>query len=173
MREEVWVAFPKEKSAGHPSPDQDCAATRVSKPRIHLRRDSGRTGIHFQRLHVFERDVVYAKGLCQKHYRRWRKHGDALYERPKKESQPKCPPPTVCSVEGCGATHYGQGHCQTHYNRWKAHGDPLWMPTHGVRRAPAPVALRDAQTQPSRVGGARAQTRGDCGVPLLHDRRRA
>lgn len=104
-------------------------------------------------------DVVYAKGLCQKHYRRWRKHGDALYERPKKESQPKCPPPTVCSVEGCGATHYGQGHCQTHYNRWKAHGDPLWMPTHGVRRAPAPVALRDAQTQPSRVGGARAALR--------------
>jgi len=87
-------------------------------------------------------DVVYAKGLCQKHYRRWRKHGDAHYERPKKVSQPKCPPPTVCSVEGCG-----QGYCQTHYNRWKAHGDPLWMPTHGVRRAPAPVALRDAQTR--------------------------
>ena len=30
----------------------------------------------------------------------------------------------TCSIEDCGATHYGRGFCQKHYHRWRRHADP-------------------------------------------------
>lgn len=31
----------------------------------------------------------------------------------------------TCSIEGCGAEHFGRGWCRRHYTRWLRHGDPL------------------------------------------------
>jgi len=28
-----------------------------------------------------------------------------------------------CSVDGCGAKHFGKGYCEKHYKRWRANGD--------------------------------------------------
>jgi hypothetical protein len=49
------------------------------------------------------------KGFCNKHYERWKKHGDPLFERP--------PVPTHCSVDGCEAAHKARGFCRSHYGK--------------------------------------------------------
>lgn len=68
------------------------------------------------------------RGLCPKHYQRWRKHGDVLHERRR----------SVCSVGDCGLFVVGQGLCSKHYTRQLRHDsldDP--RPWAGV-----PVGLR-------------------------------
>src|SRR5436190_24289181 len=57
----MWIAFPKEKSAGHPSPDDDCATARVAETRIHLRRNPRRATVHLERLNILERNVIHAE----------------------------------------------------------------------------------------------------------------
>lgn len=32
---------------------------------------------------------------------------------------------SICSVDGCGKSHYGRGFCSAHYQRFRRHGDPL------------------------------------------------
>lgn len=59
------------------------------------------------------------KGYCVKHYGRWLRHGDPLYEAP----------PKGCSVEGCDNKHSGRGYCRPHYDVWYVRGDPLAPPT--------------------------------------------
>lgn len=56
-----------------------------------------------------------AKGFCNKHYRRFKKHGDPLY---KKELR-------ICSIEGCGRKHEGLGYCNRHYQQYLRFDDPL------------------------------------------------
>lgn len=53
-----------------------------------------------------------AHGWCNKHYTRWRKHGDPLYERPKA--------PPFCTVDGCEAESYSRGMCRRHYREQQA-----------------------------------------------------
>ena len=54
---------------------------------------------------------VHAKGYCQSHYCRWKRHGDPLagYQTPDKFRK--------CSVPGCGKPHYAHGFCQRHYDQ--------------------------------------------------------
>lgn len=51
--------------------------------------------------------LAVARKLCAKHYDRWKKHGDPLFERP--------PTPTHCSVDGCSNRHRARGLCSTHW----------------------------------------------------------
>jgi hypothetical protein len=51
------------------------------------------------------------RGMCFKHYHRWRKRGTT-----------DLPPPRMCSVEGCERKHDCKGFCVTHYQRWKRSG---------------------------------------------------
>lgn len=55
-----------------------------------------------------------ARGWCQKHYQRWKRHGDPtlLIIR------------STCSFEGCENKHHAKGFCETHYTRWWRHEDP-------------------------------------------------
>lgn len=66
---------------------------------------------------------VHGQGLCLKHYKRWRRHGDvAAVKKPARG-------PEVCSVEGCGrGDRIRRGLCTLHYQRWTRNGDPLAAP---------------------------------------------
>lgn len=56
---------------------------------------------------------LYAKGLCEKHYRQVRRHGSVQ------------PDPGVadCAVEGCDRRAVTRGWCHGHYLRWSRTGD--------------------------------------------------
>ena len=56
---------------------------------------------------------VYAKGLCSRHYKQWRRHGHVLEE----------PAPQLCAVTSCGRTAVTRGWCHGHYLRWSRQGD--------------------------------------------------
>ena len=59
-----------------------------------------------------------ARGWCDPHYRRWRRHGHplgGLHHR------------TDCRVTGCTNPHSAKGLCAMHYERAKRHGDPEYV----------------------------------------------
>lgn len=63
----------------------------------------------------------YGRGLCGKHYQRWRTTGSVdLQVRP---------PRPRCSVADCVRESKIRGYCGKHYQRWRKHGDPLYEPT--------------------------------------------
>jgi hypothetical protein len=63
-----------------------------------------------------------ARGLCGRHYQRWRRHGDPL----------GVPRPRTCAVPGCDGEHHARGLCRRHYTRWRRHGDPLIVHERGA-----------------------------------------
>lgn len=68
-----------------------------------------------------ERLVAY--GMCGMHYRRWKRHGDPNYVRPKIQGVAQC------SIEGCEKVVTARGWCSKHYTRWVRYGSP----THRLR----------------------------------------
>jgi hypothetical protein len=94
---------------------------------------------------------VEARGLCRRHYRRWRR-GQlpdvvAPLQRTAKGRYPHCTRP------GCGASHYAKGLCQRHYHQART---GRWA-TAGPRRGEAhPRALLTAE-KVHRIRALRAQ----------------
>jgi hypothetical protein len=66
-------------------------------------------------------DRHYARGWCQVHYQRWRKHGDPRVVLP---GGVKKPPARACSIPECDRPAAWRGWCRTHYFRWWRQGDP-------------------------------------------------
>lgn len=60
------------------------------------------------------------RGMCSKHYLRWRRHGDPSVSKIDREQTGKS-----CKAEGCESPSGFKGYCVNHYNRLKRHGDPL------------------------------------------------
>ncbi len=59
-----------------------------------------------------------SRGLCQKHYKRFRKHGTTdITVTSIREAQP-------CSVDGCARFKVALGYCNRHYSKFKRFGDP-------------------------------------------------
>lgn len=56
-----------------------------------------------------------SKGFCDKHYYRFKAHGDPLVLVNGVR--------TSCIVDGCETKPFGLGYCQMHYRRFKRHGD--------------------------------------------------
>lgn len=72
--------------------------------------------------------VVVAKGLCDKHYRRERAHGDPLAGARKVKGAEQC------SVETCSDPVSAKGLCVFHYSR-RRHGRPLTATVEEMRAA--------------------------------------
>lgn len=58
-----------------------------------------------------------AKGMCAKHYQRWKKFGDPNADHTRKRG--------VCSIDGCESVTEAKGLCNKHYQRLRNFGDPL------------------------------------------------
>jgi hypothetical protein len=59
----------------------------------------------------------YSNGLCPKHNQRLKKHGDPLWEPPKKEK--------YCKVDGCNRPRFSNGYCRSHDGQIRNHGKIL------------------------------------------------
>lgn len=57
------------------------------------------------------------RGWCNKHYKRWMRHGDPLGRHVFAKEIP-------CSADECSKPSLTRGWCGIHYNKWRAHGDP-------------------------------------------------
>lgn len=71
---------------------------------------------------------VKVRGWCQKHYRRWRVHGDptvVLSSRWEAEGRGYARQGDPCKIEDCERPSVTRGWCRPHYLRWQRHGDPL------------------------------------------------
>lgn len=68
------------------------------------------------------------KGLCNMHYRRWRRHGDPEGGGPPQDRTAFSPPvcgASTCKVHGCESSVRALGFCSAHHGRFKKYGDPL------------------------------------------------
>jgi hypothetical protein len=121
-----------------------------------------------------------ARGLCTKHWRRWKTHGDPRttlldrdhaagcavagcerpyyarglckrhYERAKSAPAVRQGSGKPCRVDGCVRSHYARGFCVLHFARWRRYGNPLT-----VRRAKdhAPTCSVPGCTRPFKARG--------------------
>lgn len=68
------------------------------------------------------------KGLCNKHYRRWKRHGDPLGGGEfvdKSKYEPAVSEKSACTIHDCERTVKALGYCAAHYGRFQKYGDPL------------------------------------------------
>lgn len=63
-------------------------------------------------------EPIYARGLCQPHYRVFYR-SDAFF-------LIRVPKPGHCAVQGCPHPVKSRGWCEKHYTRWRVRGDPEW-----------------------------------------------
>ena len=59
-----------------------------------------------------------ARGWCEAHYARWKRHGDPL------AGATAHLPGRGCTVHDCQRPHEARGYCSTHYAVERTHGDP-------------------------------------------------
>ena len=71
-------------------------------------------------------------GFCDKHYRRFKKHGNPLYQKRSRDH------PEICKISECNELFQAEGYCQKHYVRFKKFGNPLFrkIEDHGLSKTP-------------------------------------
>lgn len=68
------------------------------------------------------------KGLCNMHYRRWKRNGDPLggrFSNEKNKYVPAVSDKSICTVQGCDRVVKALGYCAAHYGRFQKYGDPI------------------------------------------------
>lgn len=79
--------------------------------------------------------AAYARGWCNKHYQRWRKHGDPLTLGVRKSRRP---PRAACLVDACPTLASVKGYCHMHFHRQRR-GLPMDAPAKKQRRRGTPA----------------------------------
>lgn len=90
------------------------------------------------------------RGMCHKHYQRFRRNGDPVAAPPRRGRPKK--PETPCSVEDCASSVHSRGMCQRHYRRWKKHGDPGISLTGGGKGRTWSAEEREARAESRQQG---------------------
>lgn len=93
---------------------------------------------------------VYSRELCQPHYKRWRRHGDAFPDLPIGRIVRRC------SVAACDNPADGRGLCHGHYQRWQRTGDVQENMALGRRRQAETCTVEDCERP--------TQAKGMCGT---------
>lgn len=65
---------------------------------------------------------AHTRGWCNKHYKRWYKHGDPNYT--SERTDPQRHRGERCGLEGCESARVKRDWCETHYQQWHRYGDP-------------------------------------------------
>lgn len=96
----------------------------------------------------------FARGWCRRHYTRWYRHGDPLYNKHRER-------PKRCMVPECVNPHYGRRLCEKHYYR-----------AYRANLTPSPEAIRKMELDQAReilsrydlaIGGESGGSWGDNG----------
>lgn len=94
-------------------------------------------------------DAAIARGWCDKHYRRYRKHGDPLGS-----AAPR--PVQSCAVATCEKRSRNNGFCPAHDRRFRLYGDPLASAPKRPRARPRTCSIDGCEALTGKVvGGAR------------------
>lgn len=93
---------------------------------------------------------VYTRELCQPHYKRLQRHGDAFADLPIGRAARQC------SVADCRRPCDGRGLCHGHYQRWQRTGDVQEEVPLDRRRQPEQCSVEDC--------GRATQAKGYCGT---------
>lgn len=99
----------------------------------------------------------FARGWCNTHYYRWRRHGDPLVSLAGVGG--------VCSIEGCDTASKQRGWCHMHYERWRRHGDPLVVSPFGSRWTGDEATYKAVHLRVKAVRGPASRYVCACGEP--------
>lgn len=88
------------------------------------------------------RRPTIARGLCEAHYTRWRRHGEVAATEPV-ASRPLEP----CAIGECDRPAYSRGFCSRHYKQWLRHGNVLPEPAAGPRTCSVERCERSISTR--------------------------
>ena len=101
------------------------------------------------------------RGWCQKHWARWRKHGDPMMVKPKVRPFKYGP---ICAVDECAKPHHANGYCIYHNDRNTRNGHPTAAVKQGRPRKGDTLGYDGARLQVRRLHGNANQHRCvDCG----------
>ena len=103
------------------------------------------------------------RGWCQKHWTRWRKHGDPTVVKPKVRPFKYGP---TCSVDECTRPHHANGYCAYHNHRNMRNGHPTAPVRQGRPHKGSTVGYDGAHMRVKRLRGQASQYPcADCGKP--------
>lgn len=68
-------------------------------------------------------EFVVGRGLCNKHYKRMRRHGDPRVLPPRKLPPQNLPRTIGCTVDGCEEKHFAKGMCKNHHANARYHAN--------------------------------------------------
>lgn len=88
---------------------------------------------------------VKARGLCAKHHKRLKKHGDIDTVLPRGHFSKF----NGCTIPTCINSHVAQGYCQMHYRRWSLYGDPMIRRRAKAQNSPAQYRMVVAHGHPN------------------------
>lgn len=88
---------------------------------------------------------VRALGYCNKHYVRYKRHGDAEYVRPKVTE-------TICSHQGCIEMSAKKLLCNSHYRKQRLYGDPEGAPQKREPKQKQACTLEECESSAASLG---------------------